>query len=44
MCGHSKGGQLALLCAMSLSATQREALKGVVSFNAPGFQKIIKDE
>lgn len=44
MCGHSKGGQLALLCAMSLSATQREALKGVVSFNAPGFQKIIIDE
>ena len=37
--GHSKGGNLALYCALTMNATLLNQLQAVVSFNAPGITK-----
>lgn len=41
LCGHSKGGNLALYCALTMRQDLQELLLGVVSFNAPGITKDI---
>lgn len=41
MCGHSKGGNLALFCALTMRDDMEQRLKGVYSFNAPGITKVI---
>lgn len=41
LCGHSKGGNLALFCALTMSDMLQEKLKGVCSFNAPGITRSI---
>ena len=44
LCGHSKGGNLAIYTAMSMDASLRKGLKGVVTFNAVGMQKALMDQ
>lgn len=41
MCGHSKGGNLALYIALTMKKELEENLLGVYSFNAPGITKPI---
>lgn len=44
LCGHSKGGHLALFTMMTMPAKIRASLQGVVSFNAPGMQKKVMEQ
>lgn len=41
LCGHSKGGNLALYCALTMKKELQDMLVQVVSFNAPGITKSI---
>lgn len=41
LCGHSKGGNLALFCALTMKEELWEQLAGVCTFNAPGITKSI---
>lgn len=41
LCGHSKGGNLALYCALTMRKDLQEQLLGVITFNAPGITKEI---
>ncbi|MGX8833023.1 Mbeg1-like protein [Amedibacillus sp. YH-ame6] len=41
LCGHSKGGNLALFCALTMKDALEEKLMGVCSFNAPGITRSI---
>lgn len=41
LCGHSKGGNLSLYCALTMRAALQEQLLGVITFNAPGITKEI---
>lgn len=43
LCGHSKGGNLAQFCALTMMDTYLDNLVGVYSFNACGMQKGISD-
>lgn len=41
LCGHSKGGNLALFLALTCSDEMHQQLQGVVSFNAPGITRSV---
>lgn len=43
LCGHSKGGNLALFTALTISQERLDLLKNVISFNAPGITRPIID-
>lgn len=43
LCGHSKGGNMAQFCALTMMDTYLENLEGVYSFNSCGMQKGICD-
>ena len=43
LCGHSKGGNLAMYVALTMNAKLLSKLQQVVSFNAPGITKSILD-
>ncbi len=44
LCGHSKGGNLAIFTAISMPSYLLPSLKGVVTFNAVGMQKKVLDQ
>lgn len=41
LCGHSKGGNIALYCALCMKEENLDKLAGVYAFNAPGITKSI---
>lgn len=41
MCGHSKGGNLALFCALTMKDELVQLLQGVCTFNAPGITRSV---
>lgn len=43
LCGHSKGGNLALYCALCMEDTLRDKLDSVYAYNAPGITRSILD-
>lgn len=42
LCGHSKGGNLALFCALAMKDALEHQLAGVCTFNAPGITRSIR--